>query len=243
MTESRMTELTGASEDRGRRPDLSVGRPRRAIRRARLHSIFVRSLRHFIIAGCSFCILGLGILVLFDPFKRLPRNLSVDQVGVQGSVVTLKTPKMKGFRQDGQPFELSGVSGTQDILNPSRVNLMGVDAKLGLDDTTTAKITARTGVYDSSRNMVWLRDDVRIKNDTSGYDMRMRSASVDLESSALLTKEPVTVIMDDGSTISADRMNITDSGHRISFQGEVRSFVASGETGADTAHVSEDASK
>ncbi|HKH80376.1 MAG TPA: LPS export ABC transporter periplasmic protein LptC [Methylovirgula sp.] len=238
-----MTDLTRAPEFSGGRLDLPVGRSPRAIRIARLHSIFVRYLRHFIIVGCSLGVLALGILILFDPFKRLPRTLSVDQVGLQGSVVTLKTPKMKGFRQDGQPFELTGLSGTQDILNPSVINLVGVDAKVGLDDATTAKITARRGIYDSSQDIVWLRDDVRIKNDVSGYDMRMRSATVDLQSSALLTEEPVLVIMNDGSTISADRMDITDNGHKISFQGEVKSVVDSGGMDAETAASSEEASK
>ena len=75
----------------------------------------MRYLLHFIILGCSFAVLALGVIVLFDPFKRLPGNLSVSAVGLQGSVVTLLTPKTKGFRSDGEPFEVTGISGTQDI--------------------------------------------------------------------------------------------------------------------------------
>jgi lipopolysaccharide export system protein LptC len=88
-----------------------------------------------------------------------------------------------------------------------------------------------------------LREDVRIKNEVSGYDMRMRSATVDLQSSALLTEEPVLVIMNDGNTISADRMDITDNGHKISFQGEVKSVVDSGDRDAEAAASSEEAAK
>ncbi|MGH6817295.1 MAG: LPS export ABC transporter periplasmic protein LptC [Methylovirgula sp.] len=178
--------------------------------------------------------LAIGIIVLFDPFKRLPHNLSVAQVGLHGSVVTLEAPKTRGIRADGQPFELSGVSGTQDILNPHVINLVGVNAKVGLDDATTAKVTADTGVYDSSENVVWLRTNVRIKNDVSGYDMHLRSATLDLNSSALVTEEPVLVTMDGGNTISADRMDITDNGHEISFQGQVNSSIVTGEADSDT---------
>lgn len=238
-----MTDLTRAPRVPGGRLDLPVGKSRRAIRVARLHSGFVRYLRQFIIFGCGIAVLTLGIIALFDPFKRLPRNLSVSQVGLQGSVVTLQTPKTKGFRSDGQPFELTGVSGTQDILNSHVINLVGVDAKVGLDDVTTAKITSRTGIYDSSQDIVWLRSDVRIRNDVSGYDMRLRSATVDFNSSALVTEEPVFVSMDNGSTISADRMDITDSGHKISFEGEVKSVVVTGDTDADTSTDSEEAAK
>ena len=128
-------------------------------------------------------------------------------------------------------------------MNPHVLNLVGVDAKVGLDDATTAKITAEKGIYDSSQDIIWLRTNIRIKNDVSGYDMRLRSATVDLNSSALVTEEPVFVSMDDGSTISADRMDITDSGHKISFQGEVKSVVVMGDTDSDTGTNPEEAAK
>ena len=154
-----MTDLTRAPRVPGGRLDLPIGKPRRAIRVARLHSGLVRYLRHLLIFGCSFAVLALGVIILFDPFKRLPHNLSVSQVGLQGSLVTLRTPKTRGFRADGQPFELTGVSGTQDIMDPHVLNLVGVDAKIGLDDASTAKITAQKGIYDSSQDIVWLRTE------------------------------------------------------------------------------------
>lgn len=238
-----MADLTRASRVPDGRFDLPIGKSRQEVRVARLHSGFVRYLRHFIIFGCSLALVMLGIIVLFDPFKRLPRDISVSQVGLKGSVVTLQTPKTKGFRSDGQPFELAGISGTQDILNPHILNLVGVDAKIGLDDATTAKITAESGIYDSSQDVIWLRTNVRIRNSVSGYDMRLRSATVDLDSSALVTEEPVVVNMDDGSTISADRMDISDGGHKISFQGEVKSAVVMGEADADPSANPDEAAK
>lgn len=228
-----MADLARVRTAPGGRLDLPLRQSRGAIRTARLHSVLVRYARHFIIFGCGFALLALGFIIVFDPFKRLPHNLSVAQVGMQGSVVTLQSPKTTGLRADGQPFELNGVSGTQDILNPHIVNLVGVDAKIGLDDATTAKVTADTGIYDSSEDVVWLRTNVRIKNDASGYDIRLRSATLDLNSSALVTEEPVFVTLDSGDTISADRMDITDSGHKISFQGQVKSSILTGDADSD----------
>src|SRR5579862_5186295 len=102
-----MTDATRASGRCGGRLDLPVGTPARGeIRTARKHSLFVRYLRTFIVIGCSLAVLALGIVIMFDPFKRVPRNLTVGSVGLQGSTVTLATPKMNGFRQDGEPFEL-----------------------------------------------------------------------------------------------------------------------------------------
>jgi lipopolysaccharide export system protein LptC len=230
MADLRMTDLTrapGASHGR----DLPVAKSRRAIRIARLHSIFVRYIRHFIVVGCGGAILALGIIVFFDPFKRIPRNLSVSSVGLRGSVVTLEAPKMKGVRQDGQPFELKGLSGTQDILKPNVVSIVGVDAKIGMDDTTTTSVTAGTGVYDSSQDVVWLRNDVRIRNGGGGYDMRMRSAQMDLNSGELRTEEPVIVLLDGTSTVTADRMRISEYGHKVSFEGGIKSTIEDTDVG------------
>jgi lipopolysaccharide export system protein LptC len=228
-----MADLARARTDLGGRLDLPVGQSRHAIRVARLHSAFVHYLRHFIILGCGLAVLAVGIIVLFDPFKRLPHSLSVADVGLKGSVVTLKGPKTRGVRSDGQPFELSGISGTQDILNPHVINLVGVDAKIGLDDSTSARVTAETGIYDSNEDVVWLRTNVRIKNDASGYDMHLRSATVDLNSSAFVTEDPVLVTMENGNSISADRMDITDNGHKISFRGQVNSSILMGDSDSD----------
>ena len=49
--------------------------------------------------------------------------------------------------------------------------------------------------------------------------------------------------MDDGSTISADRMDISDDGHKISFQGQVKSVVIMGDADSDTGASPEEAAK
>jgi len=234
-----MTDVSAPRVSAGRL-ELPKGKSRRAVRIARLHSLFVRCLRHFIIIGCGVTVVALAVIVLFDPFRKLPRNLSVRSVGLEGTMVTLQAPKMKGFRQDGEPFELNGLSGTQDMLKPDIVNLVGVDAKLGMEDQTTAKITARAGIYDNSRDIIWLRDGVRIKNGDSGYEMRMNTARVDFKANSLATQEPVTVLLDGGSTIKAASMVITDNGHKISFGGGVSSAInspddASGNSQVETA--------
>ncbi len=132
----------------------------------------------------------------------------------------MAAPKMSGMRPNGQPFELRGVSGIQDILKPNVVELFAVDAKIGMDDSSTSKITAQSGIYDGSKNMIWLKGNVHIVND-SGYDMRMPSAFVNIKSSALITNEPVVMLLNGGRVI-ADRMDIEDDGHKISFDGDVK---------------------
>jgi lipopolysaccharide export system protein LptC len=232
-----MTDLTRGTQASRRGIDTATVDPRKAIRHARLHSMLVRHVRVAILLSSSLAIISVGIIAFFDPFKRLPADVSVGHVGMQGSRVTMTAPKMSGLRPNGQPFELTGVSGIQDILKPNVVQLFGVDAKIVMDDSSTSKITSKSGIYDSSRDLIWLKGSVHIVND-SGYDMRMPSAVVNIKSSALLTDEPVVMLLN-GGRILANRVDIEDDGHKITFDGDVKSVVDSSigidgdDTGAD----------
>jgi lipopolysaccharide export system protein LptC len=185
----------------------------------------VKHVRTLIIISSGLAIASVAIIAFFDPFKRLPGKVSIAGVGMQGSRVTMKSPKMAGMRSNGRPFELEGVSGIQDVLKPNLIELSGVKAKIVMDDLTTSRITARDGLYDSSNDVISLKGNVHIIND-SGYDVRMPSATVNVRSSSLITKEPVVVLLNGGRVV-ADRMDIEDDGHKISFDGDVHSTVDS----------------
>jgi lipopolysaccharide export system protein LptC len=220
-----MTDLTPASAKVSRRLELPAGASRHAVHHARWHSLFVRSLRSFIIVGSTGIVVIVGILIIFNPFRQIAKNLSSTAVGMNGTTVTLSSPKMSGIRQDGQPFELTGGVGTQDILNPSVVRLSRVNAKIGMDDRTTTRITSLSGVYDSNRDYVWLNDNVRIKNDDAGYDMYTQRAEMDFTSGKMITDTPVKLLLSGGSVVHADRMSVMDNGHKISFRGHVSSVI------------------
>ena len=64
-----MTDLTRAPATGTSRLDLPAGASRHAVRHARWHSIFVRYLRHFIIAGATLVVLIVGF---FDPVQSVP---------------------------------------------------------------------------------------------------------------------------------------------------------------------------
>lgn len=222
----RMTKLVHGPEAPRQRLDLMTrADPGKAIRRAQRHSLLVRHIRLAIVVISGFAIISVAIVAIFDPLKRLPGNISVGQVGLKGSLVTMAAPKMAGMRPNGEPFELHSLSGVQDILKPDIVKLFGVNAKIVMDDSSTSRITAASGVYDSSKDMIWLKGDVHIIND-SGYSMHMPSAAVNIKSSALVTKEPVVVLLN-GGRIAAASMDIEDNGHKISFDGNVKSVVDS----------------
>ena len=91
-----MTDLTRGTQVSRRGLDLATVDPHKAIRHARLHSLLVRHVRVIILVSSTLAIGALGFIALFDPFKRLPHNISVGNVGMNGSEVTMTAPKNVG---------------------------------------------------------------------------------------------------------------------------------------------------
>jgi lipopolysaccharide export system protein LptC len=218
-----MLDMTGAREEPGGGLDLPIPERGGAVRFARIHSARVKFLRYAIIGSCSTAFLLLGFLVFFDPFGKLPQNISIGGVGLDGTRVTIASPKITGFRKDGRPYDVRATTGYKDILKPDITELVTIDARVGMGDGSTSRITAKTGVYDAAKESVFLQGAVRIKNPT-GYDMRMSVATMDFNSGGLVTDQPVDVLLN-ASSITADRMEISDNGHKISFFGHVKTVT------------------
>jgi lipopolysaccharide export system protein LptC len=191
------------------------------------HSRRVRRLRAAIAGFSILAVIGVVGYVVIDPFGRPAGPFSVDKIGVEGTRVTMEAPRMNGYRKDGRPYDVRAVRGVQDIRKPNLIDLSEVDAKIAMVDNSTAKITSLSGLYDASRETMLLKGDVRIRN-LPAYDMRLSTADIEFKSGRLASSEPVTVVMSDG-TITADSVEMGDNGHRITFEGRVKSLMQPGE--------------
>jgi lipopolysaccharide export system protein LptC len=186
----------------------------------------VRFLRRAIIIASASGTGLLMIFVLFDPFGKMLPNFSMGQISIDGTRVRMEAPKISGFRKDGLPYEVKASAGLQDIAKPSIIELERINAKVGMADSTTALISAGTGVYDSGRDFMSLAGNVRIKN-SSGYDARLKSATMSFKTGIFVSDDEVDVRVDSG-TITAKRMEISEGGHKISFEGDIRSVFDEG---------------
>ncbi len=204
----------------------------RAHARAARHTKRVRLLRKTILAGCFAGVAGIVFVTLFDPFSRLPKDLSVGQVRLNGSHVTLELPKLSGFQKDGKPYDVRAASGVQDVRRPNIISLTEIEARFETNDKATVRLTSPSGVYDSTREHMDLLGDVRI-NSTKGFDVRMTGAAMDFKAGTIVSDQPVTVVSGT-STIAADRIHISDSGKQITFEGNVRSVFNAAPGGEST---------
>jgi lipopolysaccharide export system protein LptC len=219
-----MGDVTGLhGEPATRTLDLLVGERSGAVRKARLHSARVKFLRFAIVGSCSIAAVLFVVIVFFDPFHKLPGNISIGSVGVEGTRVTVDAPRITGYRKDGRPYDVLARIGYKDILKPDITELVDVDATVGMGDNSSSRIKAKTGVHDAAKDSVFLKGAIKITNPT-GYDMRLSTATMDFGGGSLVTDDPVDVFLH-ATEVTSDRMAITDNGHKISFFGHVKSVI------------------
>ena len=209
-----------------------------AYRAARRHSARVRLLRWAIPLGCFTAVAALLGVTLFDPFsKLLPGNISISSMGLNGTRVTMELPKLSGYRQDGRRYDVRAASGVQDIKVPNVIELNQMDATFETGDNNRVRVLAPTAIYDSGKEFMQMRGDVRVTSE-SGFDIRMHNADVDMKSGTIHSPEPVHVLMPRG-TVDADRMDITNGGQQVTFDGNVVTHLvpADGEAAPTTART------
>ena len=206
-----------------------------AFRAAQVHSSRVRKLRLAIIAGCALVAIGLVARAFYDPFAKAPGNLSLANATLNGTRVTMERPKLSGYRQDGRPYDVRATSGVQDIRTPNIIELNQLEAKFETASRSIVRVAALRGVYDSGKDFLHMMDDIHIGSET-GYDIRMSVADADFKSGAIVSREPVTVVLS-GGTINANALIVTGNGESILFDGDVRTLFHpsnGGERAAET---------
>src|SRR4051794_40518769 len=168
----------------------------RAFASAGRHTSRVRLLRRAIVIFCSVTV-GLGsIVIFFDPFSRLA-HLSIGGVGLNGTKITIDTPRLTGKRRNGMPYEVRAAQGMQDMLKPEIVGLARLDAKAQMTESLWVNLTANQGIYNSDKDELSLTGLVRIRSD-AGYDMQTQSALMELKTGLMKTTEPVKVALKAG---------------------------------------------
>lgn len=213
-----------ASFDRFTSPDASSRKPdsrTRAFEAAARHSRMVRWLRKAIPLSIV-AVVGLTILVrFFNPFRTIVPDVQVSSIGISGSKLTMEQPKLSGFKKDSKAYEVVAEAASQDIKKPNIVELKLPVARIEVRKGSWVRLSAETGVYDTTTEKLVVNDKVTVKDD-NGLDMRLSQANVDFKTGNMSSDNPVEVDMRDG-WVKSDRMNVVENGKSIVFEGRVRS--------------------
>lgn len=202
---------------RGRR-----SRPEETYRAARRHTALVRTLRVAIPVVAVVAVVGVVAAPFLKPLQQLA-NVSIGSVGIENGKVRMDAPRLSGHRKDNRPYEVTAIAALQDVRNPTQIELDQLRARVQVEREGWVTVTARSGLFDSSRERLKLVDDVKVRTD-SGYDVAMRTADIDFKAGTVNSREPVKV--DLGTTkVEADSLDVTGNGAAISFAGRVRATI------------------
>jgi lipopolysaccharide export system protein LptC len=205
----------------------------RAYAQARRHSARVRFLRRTIPIGTALAFGVVIVLTFADPIGRVS-GLTLGPVSLSGTKITMENPRLSGFRKDSRPYEVTAVAAMQDVRKPNVVELKDMKARLVTDERGgAAHLEAAAGVFDTSKEQLELRQDIRVRTD-GGQAAQLKSASIDFKAGTVLSREPVTVTFPNGM-IEAQGLEVSDNGKVIVFTGRVRTVLESSSEPAVTA--------
>jgi lipopolysaccharide export system protein LptC len=203
-----------------------------AFRAAGRHTARVRFLRRTIVLASVVGVSIIAIAIAFDPLKHLPKGVSIGGVGIEGTKITMDSPRISGVQQGGGAYDVAAKTGIQDTLKPNVIELLNVDAHVGMSDATTTHVLAKRGVYDNHADTMDLHGNVRIAN-TSGYTFILQNATIDFKQGTMTSQERSHVDMKGGYVV-ADTMTIDNHAHMISFGGHIVSMFQAADEDRDT---------
>jgi lipopolysaccharide export system protein LptC len=185
------------------------------------HTRLVRFLRKAIPIGA---VVSFAILIVFpfiNPFRAA--GIAVGAIKMDGTRVTMENPRMAGHRKDNKPYEVTAVSAVQDIRKPNVIEMFGMTARLVNSDDGVINLTAKSAIFDSQKEQMTLREDVRVRT-LSGQEAFLKSADVDFKAGTVRSRDEVIVRFPDMG-VTADSLDVADSGSRIAFIGRVRALI------------------
>ncbi|MBI5132809.1 MAG: LPS export ABC transporter periplasmic protein LptC [Rhodopseudomonas palustris] len=184
------------------------------------HSRLVRTLRIAVPLVVALSMAAIIAISVFNPFRLLSKlPLEVGDLVVSGTKITMESPHLAGFTNDGRPYEMWARSATQDLTSQDHVDLHTLRAKVVSDDQSTVLIEARDGKFDTKAQLLNLQKDVYLRTST-GSEAWMTQADVDMGKGNVSSDEPVDVKWL-GGTLRGQRLRITEKGDVIRFEGGV----------------------
>ncbi|MGH1351282.1 MAG: LPS export ABC transporter periplasmic protein LptC [Methyloligellaceae bacterium] len=188
----------------------------KAIKEARRHSRKVVMLRMLL----PVCAIAVACLYM------IPEKIEA-RVGKQGVISfdpsftgKLLNPKYSGFDKKNGKYVVQAAYALPNLKKPNIVKLHKIQADAENSNQGWIKMDAAEGVYDSKKESLSLSKSINIATD-KGLTARMLSASVNMKTQIIQSKQPVNVKMPNG-TVDAHGLTFDASASLLTFQKNVR---------------------
>ena len=198
----------------------------RTVRSAVRHSRFVRVLRVALPVAAVVAIGTYVALTYFNPMAALARLPSVSgKLGVQGSKITMESPKIAGIGRNQRGYQLTAETAVQDITKPDQLDLKNLRAEIEMADADMLVVTAKSGTYHTKMDKITLREHV-VFTTAQGLTAKLREAVIDMKKGTLQSDQAVDFRLPSGR-VQANGVEIEDSGDVVRFtRGVVFDLVA-----------------
>jgi lipopolysaccharide export system protein LptC len=189
----------------------------RVFRSAARHSKGVRVLRVAVPAIILVGVAALSVATWLNPLRLLPKLPTGASLGISGTKITMELPRLEGYTRDKRPYVLTAKSAAQDLLQPDRMELTEIRAKMETQEKAVVEMSAASGLYHSKADQLVLRERIVI-NSSSGYEGHLTEAVVDMRTGHIVSDKPVEVKLLNG-LLTANRLEV--DGELIRFDGGV----------------------
>lgn len=214
-----MNRMLAGPEDWGQPGQPTAARPKAVISGARRHSRRVRILRKAVPAILVLSLGGLVAANYLNPARWLRVPTEFGTLVISGSKITMEAPRLAGFTKDQREYEVTATSASQDTKNPTIVEMKEISGRIDMEDKSKVTLTAVEGVYDTKADLLKLSQEILIVS-TAGYQGRLIEAEVEVKKGRIVSEKPVQLKMPQG-TLDANRMEVTETGSVIRFDGGV----------------------
>ncbi len=123
---------------------------------------------------------------------------------------------VSGLDNQNLPYQFTAKSALQDKAIPHLVHLDDMSGTFQQPGGRRYEVSAKTGHYDSKLETLDLEGDVEVVSE-GRFAADMTKARITIREKALTSDEPVLVTLENGSTVIANGLKISDDGHHILF--------------------------
>lgn len=147
---------------------------------------------------------------------------TVDDVGRENQAMV--NARYIGVDENDRPFTVTAATANRRSPNSPLVDLELPQADITLEDGAWVTLTAHSGIYDQVQKTLRLDGGVNIFHDT-GYELRTRTAEVDLNAGSAEGNDPVEGQGPFGF-LNAEGFRLRGRGEKIFFTGDARLLIA-----------------
>lgn len=214
--------ITASWQDPGPPPSsFERHRRQRIFTAARRHSRLVRRLRLLLPVTGVGIVVGLVVVTRFGLPGDL--DLAAARLSVTRNSIIMDNPQITGFDEDKREYTVSADRAIQPLLNPQKVRLEAIEARVSVSGQGTATIKAESGDYDNTTGELVLNGTIAMTS-SQGYVLGMTGADIDLKAGTMSSQSPVSVGYQ-GSSTTGQSLSVTQGGSLIVLDGGVRTTL------------------